>query len=280
MMPTDDDRIYTILLLGGDGAPSRPGNRTDSMMLVMIDRLTGRAGLVSVPRNMMWMRFPPGSPLSDRYPDGFSDLANSVFTTVERSTDLSAAYSRDGLFAPAVAVAEAVGYSLRVMIDDFLFVDLRGFSDLIDAVGGVTISLDRAYSIPPNVADPSRPVSSSIGPGRVWMDGPLAMGYARTRYVDSDVGRTSRQRQIMAALAEQVSPVDVVARLPGILASMSGSMATSMDRERLMRLVDLIGGEVVVTESVSLTRPLVNTSKPDWEEVRWLVSELRKALMN
>jgi hypothetical protein len=84
----------------------------------------------------------------------------------------------------------------------------------------------------------------------------------------------------MAALAEQISPVDVVARLPGILASMSGSMATSMDRERLMRLVDLIGGEVVVTESVSLTRPLVNTSKPDWEEVRWLVSELRKALIN
>jgi LCP family protein required for cell wall assembly len=274
-----DDRIYSVLLLGGDGAPGRFGNRTDSMMVVMVDQLSGRVGLVSVPRNLARMQFPPDSILAQRYPDGFGDLANAIYPVVERSAELSAAYGRDGLSAPALAVTEAVGYSLGITIDDYVFMDMGGFSDLIDAIGGVTMQLDRAYDIPPNVADPTRPVPPRIGPGEVSMDGPLAMGYARTRYTDSDVARMGRQRELLAAVIEQVSAYEAMVKLPEILESLSGVLSTSMDRERLMRLMDLIGGDVEITESVALARPVVNTATPDYGEVRWMVGTLRDALV-
>jgi LCP family protein required for cell wall assembly len=276
--PIGGDRIYSVLLLGGDGAQGRAGNRTDSMMVVMVDQLSGRVAVVSVPRNLGRMQFPPGSVLAERYPDGFGDLANAIYPTVDRSSELSAAYGRDGLSAPALAVTEAVGYSLGITIDDFVFMDLGGFSDLIDAVGGVTIELDRAHDIPPNVADPTRPVPPRIGPGEVSMDGPLAMGYARTRYADSDIGRMGRQRELFAAVTEQVSAYEALVRMPEILESLSGALSTSLDRERLMRLMELIGGDVEIVESVALARPVVNTAKPDYDEVRWLVGELRATL--
>jgi LCP family protein required for cell wall assembly len=277
--PIGGDRIYSVLLLGGDGAQGRPGNRTDSMMVVMVDQLSGRVAVVSVPRNLGRLQFPPGSALAERYPDGFGDLANAVYPMVERSAELSDVYGRDGLSAPALAVTEAVGYSLGITIDDYVFMDMGGFSDLIDAVGGVTMQLDRAYDIPPNVADPTRPVPPRIGPGEVSMDGPLAMGYARTRYTDSDVARMGRQRELLAAIIEQVSAYEAMVKLPEILESLSGVLSTSMDRERLMRLMDLIGGDVEITESVALARPVVNTATPDYGEVRWMVGTLRDALV-
>ena len=192
---------------------------------------------------------------------------------------LSAAYGRDGLSAPALAVTEAVGYSLGITIDDYVFMEMGGFSGLIDAIGGITMQLDRAYDIPPNVADPTRPVPARIGPGVVWMDGPIAMGYARTRYADSDIGRMGRQRELFAAITEQVSAYEALVKMPEILEALSGSLSTSMDRERLMRLVGLIGGDVEVAESVALARPVVNTARPDYDEVRWMVADLRERLL-
>ena len=59
------------------------------------------------------------------------------------------------------------------------------------------------------------------------MDGPLAMGYARTRYADSDVGRMGRQRELFAAITEQVSAYEGLVTMPEILESLSGSLSNT-----------------------------------------------------
>jgi hypothetical protein len=143
--------------------------------------------LVSVPSKLSRLQFPPGPVLAERCPDGFGDLANVGYPMVERSAELSTAYGRNGL-----AVAAAVGCALGITIDDYVFMDMGGISDLSDGVGGVTIELDRAEDIPLNVADPTRPAPPRVGPGEVRMDGPLAIGCAQRRYADS--GTTARGR--------------------------------------------------------------------------------------
>ena len=78
----DPSSVTNILLLGGDAGPGRWGLRTDTMILVSINDATGRTALVSIPRNLTRLQFPPGSPLAAEYPDGFDDLANAVFPHV------------------------------------------------------------------------------------------------------------------------------------------------------------------------------------------------------
>ena len=138
-----------ILLLGGDAGPNRWGLRTDTMILVSADRASGRTSLVSIPRNLARLQFPPGSPLEERFPDGFNNIANAVYPYVLTKPDLQEQYAKDGLQPEAVAVAEAIGYSLGVRIDDYVLVNMQGFLELIDAVGGVTVDLERAVPAAP-----------------------------------------------------------------------------------------------------------------------------------
>ena len=98
--------VSTILLLGGDAGPGRSGLRTDSMILVSVHRPTGRAALISVPRNLEHLLFPPETLLARRYPNGFNDIANAVYPRVSGSRELRDAYSIEELSPGAVAIAQ------------------------------------------------------------------------------------------------------------------------------------------------------------------------------
>ena len=60
-----------VLLIGSDAGADRQGVRTDSVILASIDTHTGDTVLFGVPRNLQHVPFPPGTPMSQQYPDGF-----------------------------------------------------------------------------------------------------------------------------------------------------------------------------------------------------------------
>ena len=72
----------------GDAGPDRQGLRTDTIMLFSLHTPSGRAALISIPRDMLGLLFPPGSALEARYPYGFERKANSVYPTVSSSSSL------------------------------------------------------------------------------------------------------------------------------------------------------------------------------------------------
>jgi hypothetical protein len=65
------DRV-NVLLLGGDAGPGRYSLRTDSMIVVSIDPDTGDTAMISVPRNLEDLPFPPGTAMADEFAE-FSD---------------------------------------------------------------------------------------------------------------------------------------------------------------------------------------------------------------
>ena len=89
-------------------------------------------------------------------------------------------YGKDGRQGEAVALAEGIGYSLDVEIDSYALVNMQGFTQIIDAVGGVTIDLADSVPLPPSIPG-ERPLPSSIGPGPVEMDGAMAIAFVRSR---------------------------------------------------------------------------------------------------
>lgn len=271
--------VSTILLIGGDAGPGRWSLRTDTMMLLSVHRPSGRAALVSVPRNLERLLFPVGSAMEARYPAGFTDLANAVYPVVRSQSNLRTSYDvADGVEPGVVALAEGLGYSLDVTIDDYVLIDMRGFVNLVDALGGVSLDLPQPVQMPGNIPNAPTQYPDVVGPGVVFMDGTMALGYARSRSMDSDYQRTERQRHLLAALSSQLSVGDLLASYGAVLDAVGDSLRTSLTPDELAATMSLIGGETAMVESVGLVPPLANPRRPDWSKLARIAAEVRLAL--
>lgn len=275
-----DDDFTTVLLLGGDEGPGRWALRTDTMILTIIHKPSGRIAMVSLPRNMYNMKFPPMTPLNDAFPKGFKDLANAIYPYVYTHPDVAEFYKRGDLQPEAIALASSISYSLDLTIDDYVLVNMQGFLEIIDALGGVTVDLDKKIPMPGNVPGAKHPYPDSIGPGPVTMDGTVALGFARSRSADSDYGRMGRQRQLLAALAAQTSGTDILTRFPQITDIMGWTVRTSLSTDEFGFLVDRLRDGASITESFGLNPPLVNPGRPDWDAIAAFMRGIKDAVAN
>lgn len=271
--------VSTILLLGGDAGPGRSGLRTDSMILVSIDRPSGRAALISVPRNLEHLMFPPGTPLAQRYPHGFDDIANAVYPRVSNNESLRNSYRVDELSPGAVAIAQGIGYSLDVTIDDYVLIDMQGFLEIVDALGGVMVDVPKAVPAPGNPPGARHPVPAVIPAGLQFMDGTTALSYVRSRKADTDYRRADRQRLVLSALARQVSLSEALSGYSTVTSVLGDRLRTSLTTQEFTNLLGLLGGETAIVESMGLVPPLVNVAHPDYDAMAKIVGRVQMALV-
>lgn len=266
-----------ILLLGGDEGPGRWGLRTDSMILVTIHRASGRVSLVSIPRNLVHLQFPPDSKMAELFPNGFDDLANAVYPYVYTHPDVQSAYTGTGADPEAVALAQGVGYSLGVRIDDYALVNMQGFLDLVDSLGGIDVTLDTALPLPGNVPGAKHALPATLGPGAAHLDGTLALAFVRSRSADSDYQRMGRQRQLLTALGGQVDVAHLIGSFGSIAGSLSKTLRTSMSVQEFSDLADTLRTSAI-SESVGLVPPQVTPGKPDFVVIRDIVAAVQARL--
>ncbi|HEY4604367.1 MAG TPA: LCP family protein, partial [Blastococcus sp.] len=147
--PWGNKRRVNVLLLGGDGGAGREGVRTDTVMVANIDTQTGDTTLFSLPRNLENLPFPKTSPLHKVYPNGFDagaeseSLLNAVYRNGPAAhPDILGPTDNPGADFLKLGVGEALG----LPIDYFVLVNMDGFSQLIDALGGITVNVN--YYVP------------------------------------------------------------------------------------------------------------------------------------
>ena len=136
-----------ILLLGGDADTNRVGVRTDSINVASIDVKTGNTVLLSLPRNLENVRFLPGSPMAKRFPDGFrlpanpdgsrEDLLFAVWEYADMHPEIFGGRKGQG----TQTLMDTIGYTLNLKIDWYALVNIWGFARLIDAIGGVKLTV-------------------------------------------------------------------------------------------------------------------------------------------
>ena len=275
---TSSAGFKTILLLGGDEGPGRWALRTDTMILVTIHEESGRMAMISIPRNMYKMKFPPGSAMANEFPKGFPELANAIYPYVSTHEDISATYVRGDLQPEAIALASGISYSMNITIDDYVLVNMQGFLEIIDALGGVTLTLDEELPMPGNIPGAKTQYPPFIGPGEVTMDGTTALGFARSRSGDSDYGRMGRQRQLLTALASQVKGSDILLSFPNLTEIMRWTVRTSLSAGEFSSLVDRLRSGASVKESIGLAPPLINPSNPNFADISNLIKALQVAI--
>jgi LCP family protein required for cell wall assembly len=233
----------SILLLGGDGSVTREGVRTDSVMLLVLDTSSGRSVVFSLPRNMMNAQFPADSPLHELYPDGYTDpyapdsaMLNAIYGQVPaRYPGILGTSDNEG----ADALKQAVAGSLGVPVDYYVLVNLMGFQQVVDAIGGVTVNVNEPVAINGDT-DRGIPPTGYIEPGPdQHLDGFHALWFARGRWGSDDYQRMLRQRCMVGAIVEAADPVTVVRRYLDLAAAGKQIVLTDVPRSVLPALVNL-----------------------------------------
>ncbi|HEY9294034.1 MAG TPA: LCP family protein [Microlunatus sp.] len=253
-----------VLLLGGDAGKDRVGLRPDSMTIASIDVDSGRTVLFSLPRNMEDVPFPDSSPLHKKFPKGYgcadhSCMLNAVYTYAMAHKDLYPGVKNPG----AQATKEAAEGATGLKINYYALVDLKGFQQLIDAVGGITLTVNSR--LPIGGQTPGQKVKNYIEPGKQHMDGFHALWYARSRHADSDYARMARQKCVMNAMLNQLDPVTVLTKFNDIAKAGKEVMETDVPPSRINQLIELAGkAKQHKIASVAFVPPMVYPGSPDF----------------
>lgn len=274
------DRV-NVVLLGGDGGVGRTGIRTDSVILLSMDTHSGKSVMFSLPRNMMNAQFPEDSPLHDVFPDGFrgegdpgSWMLNAVYGQVPALyPNILGKSENEG----ADAVKQAVAGSLGTHVDYYVLINLLGFQQLVDAIGGVTVNINEPIAINGNT-DAGIPPTGYLEPGPdQHLDGFHALWYSRGRWGSDDYQRMLRQRCMVSAIVDAADPLNVLRRYQDLAAAGKEILRTDVPRDLMPAFVDLA---LKVKEKKMRSIAFVSSDRffsgdPDFE---WMQSVVAKAL--
>ncbi len=283
----DKDRL-NILILGGDSGTNRSstlGDRTDTVMVASINTHSGATTLFTLPRNTEKMPFPKDSPLHDYYPNGFYNgtgpdraeyLLNAMYRNVPNRVPHGILGKTKNFAADVVKVS--VGEALGLDLDYYVLVNMDGFKDFINAIGGITVNVNYRIPIGGQTDQHVKP-DGYIEPGpNQHLKGRLALWYARGRYGLDDYKRMERQRCVINAVVQQTTPQAVLANFQSILAAGEKTIQTDVPGSLLGDLLNLglkVKGTPLRSVVFSPGDAGFQSYDPNWPAVR---ARVKKAL--
>jgi LCP family protein required for cell wall assembly len=275
------DGKYNILLLGGDAGSSRVGLRPDSISVVSIDAATGATTIVGIPRNLQRVPFPEGSPLLGPFPNGYDCgvecLIDYLYTYGEEHPvlypDAVANGSEPGIEAMRDAAAGVTGLTIQY----YVLIDMGGFSDLINALGGVTIDVKQRLPIGGHYDESGNLVGVTgwIRKGEQHMGGYKALWYARSRETTSDYDRMRRQREVQSAILQQFSPGNVLTKFQGVASAGGRIVKTDIPQGMLGGFAGLAekARQYEVTSVELVPSSGVDVVVPDYDQIHAMVQD-------
>jgi LCP family protein required for cell wall assembly len=240
----------TLLLLGSDGGPNYVGERTDTMIVAALQRGTGRAAAFGVPRNFVEV---PLTGKAGRALHRFHQPLNALYSWARTRPELFPGGGDPG----ATVLKQTISRLLGIRVDYYALVDLAGFVDMVDALGGVDVHVKERL-----VDEVTKPKSGEskpridVYPGEtVHLSGRLALAYVRSRKASNDYRRMARQRCFLSAMAQQLDVLGVLRHFESLAGTVQASVRTDVPRSRLpdlLRLVAAADPEQTVTETFGL----------------------------
>lgn len=196
-----------VLVLGVDERSDDIG-RSDTMMVFTVDTKTNEVSLLSVPRDTRV-----------KIPGHGWDKINH-------------AYALGGHKLARQSVESLLG----IPMDYYITVNFAGFYKIIDAVGGVTINVEKRMYY----EDPYDNLVINLRPGEQRMDGKTAIQYVRYRDEEGDIGRISRQQKFIKAMFTEIMSPSVLPRIPSIIREVSNAVKTDMPTSEMIKLANLL----------------------------------------
>ena len=229
-----EENIYNVLLIGTDGRGSLEP-RSDVMMLLSVNHETRKISVISLLRDLGIYAYDPSaqtfmdvvrqSGLSEDDPNyafyqqmmqnsshyRFMKL-NETFTLSRAASGTSGASEKEAVYADSCrSLLMNIEYALGIRVDGYIAVDFTAVKDLVDAVGGVGVSIPSEEYV--TALNGVLSIQNGLfgaddrftAPGKQTLNGNQALAYLRVRHVGqwSDAERSDRQRQFLKLLLRQ-----------------------------------------------------------------------------
>lgn len=277
------DRV-NVLLIGSDAGPGREGTRPDTNIVASIDTQTGDTVLFSLPRNLENAPFPATSALSAYYPSGWqgspddrgSGLLNAIYRYVpDEHPELFTDVDDPGAEAMKLAAEGITG----LPIDYYLMVDLEGFEQVVDALGGIDITVRQPIPLESSLW-PNGVCSPPVGylePGEQRLSGYEALWYARVRCggpgLTDDYDRMRRQRCVIGAMIDRADPFTVLRRYESLAGAAQDIVSTDIPTSMVPAFAELgLRVKDAAVRTLPFTDQVINPANPDFGEMRRLVT--------
>lgn len=216
--------VMNLVFLGSDQRPYSPAFRTDTMMIVSLDRDKGTVTLLSIPRDLYV------------YIPGFR--VNRINTV-------------DGRGGPDL-VALTLLYNFGVEIHHYVRVNFSGFMKTVDLLGGIDVQIGRS------LVDRCGRRTWSYAPGVNHMDGFEALCYVRMRKTSSDFDRLRRQQEVVLAIFSKLLSLDGLRRVPELYSQMRTLVETDLELTDILPWLSL--AERISSEPERVRRFAIDSS--------------------
>lgn len=226
--PVTVNARINILLLGVDSAQSRSTELTDTLLVASIDPTTSDVALISFPRDLSNFQLSDGR----RYKGKINSLMNWVRRHPDEFPD-----------GPMPTLVKELGFLLGAPIHYYAALDLAGFRRMIDAAGGVKVTVDKALNdVRYDWLDGRR--GFRISKGKHTLDGETALAYVRSRFSpgDNDFNRARRQQQVLLALRKQLTTPEMLPKITELVEVAGDTIRTNFPSDRIDEMVGLAGG--------------------------------------
>ena len=232
-------RTVNVLVLGSDRRPREGDWRTDVLMLIALDLEGKQAGAISFPRDIYIDEIPGHQPNKINVVDFLGE--------------------QDEPGGGPALLASILQEKIGVPIDYYLRFDFASFEQVVDALGGVELTVDcRAYEYLPE-----EDISLYLEPGVNRLDGRTALGYVRARNQGGDLERARRQQRMVWAVRNQLLSENQLPNLPALYTALHGSVQTDIgfvDAIRLARFALALAEEDL--HGMVISPP--DLVQPDW----------------
>jgi LCP family protein required for cell wall assembly len=215
-----------LLVLGSDTRPGFYGSRTDTIMIISLNRTDGKVSMISIPRDLY------------------------VYIPGWKVNRINTADQHGG---PEL-VAMTILYNLGVEIHYWVRVSFNGFITAVNTLGGLEID------VPETIYDECDEVAVKYEQGLNHMDGYTALCYARVRKSSSDFARIKRQQQVIKAVFDKVLSIGGITKVPQLYSQFGDLVESNMELGDIVPLVPLAASIAMDTshiEGYSIDRTMV-----------------------
>lgn len=254
-----DDRLSlkkNIVVLGVDERPEEQDvGRSDTLFVVMFDPQKNNASLLSIPRD------------------------TRVHIPKHGWDKINHAYAYGGRELTQKTTEELLG----IKVSNYIQVDFKGFTGLVDAIGGVDIDVEKEMYY----YDSWDGFKIDIPKGRQHLDGKKAIQYVRYRDEEGDIGRIRRQQQFMMAVYEKIRSADMLLRIPGLAKQLTSMIKTDLPMSDMVSigraLHTMVKDKGLVMATVPGTPRYIDEIsywQPDITDLRALMVDMQGAQMS
>lgn len=216
---------FVVYLSGVDNRGELTENaRSDVNILAVVNPVTKQAALINTPR------------------DYYVDLAG---------TESKDKLTHAGLYGVETSMA-TLGNLYGVDVDHYIRINFAGFISIIDAIGGVDVYSDQAFT---SVGSPGYYDPTTFAEGWNHLDGKSALAFARERHAfkTGDIQRGINQMKVIDAMANKLKSPTLLMSFSKLMDAAADCFVTSFSQEQISALVRMQLGDLASWDIQSYT---------------------------